>query len=358
MKINAISIKNFRNYTETKIKIRSKINLFLGNNGQGKTNLLEAIWVCVNGKSYRTSNIRNTISFSSKYGEISLSVSDTDSNNEIRTILEEKKKKILLNDKKIKNLSEIRRLLSTVIIDKDFKENLEKSYRPRRIILDSIVGNFSPNFTKKLKAYNQELKRKNELLASDGDKDIIDFIHSRLIQYSNELSIERKLWLTRMVALGEKILKKLDSSYSLTLEFQSDSLDKEVLINKLKENRLKERLYKKSIVGSHKDQISFLLNGSDAFEFASEGEKKSISIALKISEILILKKINSFSPIILVDEIGSEFDEKRLDFFYNFITNLGTQCFITANNSNILKKNKDDQYTIFSIINGDCKNIS
>ena len=81
-------------------------------------------------------------------------------------------------------------------------------------------------------------------------------------------------------------------------------------------------------------------------------------MALKISEILLLKKGNNDFPIILVDEIGSEFDQKRFNFFYTFITSLETQCFITANNKSVLDINKSKDFSIFSIINGDCKKIS
>ena len=135
-----------------------------------------------------------------------------------------------------------------------------------------------------------------------------------------------------------------------------------MVLDKLKEildsNIEKESIIGKSIIGSHKDKISFTLNNYDVFEFGSEGEKKSVSMALKISEILLLKKINDEFPIILVDEIGSDFDKERFNFFYNFIASLDTQSFITANNKNILDINKKLDFTVFSIINGDCKKIS
>jgi len=358
MKIDAIYLKKFRNDEETKIQLSPRINLFLGNNGQGKTSLLEAVWTCINGQSYRTSVTKNLIKFGSDDARIEIRTSGDNSINEIKLVIEENKKKIFVNDKKIKNRTELKRILSAVILDREFKENLEKSHRPRRIILDSIISNISLGFKKKLKLYNDEIRRKNEILSSTKDDEILDFIDKRLIDLSYSLSEERHLWIDRMSKIAEKVLKKLDSKISLKFRIDSDSLDINNLTKKLKTNRTKEKITRKCMTGSHKDKISFILNKSDAFEFGSEGEKKSLSMALKISEILLIKKINKDYPIILVDEIGSEFDKERFNFFYRFIATLETQCFITANNKSILEPYKNKQSSVFSIINGDCKKIS
>ena len=358
MKINSISLKNFRNYSQSKIELSPRINLFLGNNGHGKTSLLEAVWICINGKSYRTSKSKNVVNFSSKSAEIEIRTTNNDSVNEIKLIIDENKKKFLVNDKKIKNRLELKKVLATVLIDREFKENLEKSFRPRRIILDTILSNISLTFSKKLQLYSEEIKRKNEILGTSKNDEILDFIDERLLNLSYSLANERSLWLSRITNIADKVLKKLAPTNSLDFNIQSDSLNSENLKNQLESNRMKEKMTGKCLTGSHKDQISFVLNGFDAFEFGSEGEKKSVSMALKISEILLLKKVNNDFPIILVDEIGSEFDQKRFNFFYTFITSLETQCFITANNKSVLELNKSKDFSIFSIINGDCKKIS
>ena len=121
MKINTISLKNFRNYNQCEVPLNSRINLFLGANGQGKTSLLEAIWFSINGKSYRTSNAKNIISFSKKSAELRMRTTYRNSINEIKILIDENKKKILVNDKKIKNRAELKKILSTVLIDKEFK---------------------------------------------------------------------------------------------------------------------------------------------------------------------------------------------------------------------------------------------
>ena len=339
MKINTISLKNFRNYNQCEVPLNSRINLFLGANGQGKTSLLEAIWFSINGKSYRTSNAKNIISFSKKSAELRMRTTYRNSINEIKILIDENKKKILVNDKKIKH-------------------SLEDSFRTRRISLDSIISNISPNFSKKLKLYSRELKRKNEVLANKGSGEVLKFINDRIVNLAHDTSSERKLWLTRINNIADKVLKKLIPASSLKCNIESECLVLDKLKEILDSNIEKESIIGKSIIGSHKDKISFTLNNYDVFEFGSEGEKKSVSMALKISEILLLKKINDEFPIILVDEIGSDFDKERFNFFYNFIASLDTQSFITANNKNILDINKKLDFTVFSIINGDCKKIS
>ena len=252
----------------------------------------------------------------------------------------------------------LKKILSTVLIDKEFKHSLEDSFRPRRISLDSIISNISPNFSKKLKLYSRELKRKNEVLANKGSGEVLKFINDRIVNLAHDTSSERKLWLTRINNIADKVLKKLIPASSLKCNIESECLVLDKLKEILDSNIEKESIIGKSIIGSHKDKISFTLNNYDVFEFGSEGEKKSVSMALKISEILLLKKINDEFPIILVDEIGSDFDKERFNFFYNFIASLDTQSFITANNKNILDINKKLDFTVFSIINGDCKKIS
>jgi len=358
MKINTISLKNFRNYNQCEVPLNSRINLFLGANGQGKTSLLEAIWFSINGKSYRTPNAKNIISFSKKSAELRIRTTYRNSINEIKILIDENKKKILVNDKKIKNRAELKKILSTVLIDKEFKHSLEDSFRPRRISLDSIISNISPNFSKKLKLYSRELKRKNEVLANKGSGEVLKFINDRIVNLAHDTSSERKLWLDRINNIADKVLKKLIPASSLKCDIESECLVLDKLKEILDSNLEKESIIGKSIIGSHKDKISFTLNNYDVFEFGSEGEKKSVSMALKISEILLLKKINNEFPIILVDEIGSEFDKERFNFFYNFIASLDTQSFITANNKSILDINKKLDFTVFSIINGDCKKIS
>ena len=158
--------------------------------------------------------------------------------------------------------------------------------------------------------------------------------------------------------MSEKILKRINPSFTLDLVYKSNCLEIKSLSEKFKINRYKEQVSRRPLTGSHKDDISFLLNNSDTFEFGSEGEKKSVCMAFKISEILFLKKINNTFPVILVDEIGSEFDQERFKFFFDFIIRLQAQTFITANNKKIFEENKEQKFDIFSINNGDCKKIS
>ena len=260
MKINTISLKNFRNYNQCEVPLNSRINLFLGANGQGKTSLLEAIWFSINGKSYRTPNAKNIISFSKKSAELRMRTTYRNSINEIKILIDENKKKILVNDKKIKNRAELKKILSTVLIDKEFKHSLEDSFRPRRISLDSIISNISPNFSKKLKLYSRELKRKNEVLANKGSGEVLKFINDRIVNLAHDTSSERKLWLTRINNIADKVLKKLIPASSLKCDIESECLVLDKLKEILDSNIEKESIIGKSIIGSHKDKISFTLN--------------------------------------------------------------------------------------------------
>ncbi len=357
MKLNFISLKNFRNYSATKMDLNPRINIFLGNNGQGKTNLLEAVWTLMNGQTFKNSKSRDLMKFNENSLEINGEISDKSHTNHIKFSILNDKKKFELNGKKINSKSRVKKLISTVIFDKDLSYNLAQSFKPRRDCLDSIIANLSNEYKVLITNYNKEIKRKNETLRTTKSDEVLDFIDERLIELSNKVSLNRRLWISRIIDITNQVIKKLDSDFIINLDFNSDSIEVGKLEKALRDNRMRDKMLGNASIGSHKDKISFLVKKADIFNFGSEGEKKTVALAIKISEILILKKIEGDFPLILIDEIGNEFDEKRLRFFYNFVTNINTQCFITATSKNLLSKPNQD-YTLFSITNGDCTKIS
>jgi len=357
MKLDSIFLKNFRNYSETRFNLNSRINIFLGNNGQGKTNLLEAIWTLINGRTFRNSKFDDLIKFNQKFLEISGEFSDEFRTNYIKFSIIDNKKKLELNDKQVNSRKEIKKIVSTVMFDKDLSYNLGRSSKSRLDCLDSIVSNFSNEYRVLINNYSREIQRRNEILRTTRNDEVLDFIDDRLIRLSNKVSLNRRLWISRIVNLTNQIIKKLDKNISINLDFVSDSLEITKLKKKLKQNRGHDKILGHSSIGSHKDKITFLADKIDVFNFGSEGEKKTIALAIKISEILMLKKLEDRFPLVLVDEIGSEFDEKRLKFFYNFLAKINTQCFITASNKQLLDLKMRD-HVLFLVTNGDCKKIS
>jgi len=357
MKLDFISLKNFRNYSATKMNLNPRINIFLGDNGQGKTNLLEAVWTLMNGQTFRNSKSRDLIKFNENSLEISGEISDKFHTNQIKFAILDDKKKLELNGKKINSRSKIKKLVSTVIFDKDLSYNLAQSFKPRRDCLDSIISNLSSEYKVLIRNYNKEIKRKNETLRTTKSDELLDFIDERLIKLSNKVSLNRRLWISRIIDITNQVIKKLDNDFVINLDFNSDSIEVDKLKKALRHNRVRDKMLGNASTGSHKDKISFLVKKADIFNFGSEGEKKTVALAIKISEILILKKIEGNFPLILIDEIGNEFDQKRVRFFYNFVTKINTQCFITATSQSLLSK-QNQNHALFSITNGDCIKIS
>ena len=294
MKISNITYLNFRNLENTSIDLSDKINVFYGKNAQGKTSLLEAIYYSSTGISFKTKKTSEMIKYNFDEFISSISYQDYIANNKISV---------------------------------RFKNGSPKN---RRDFFDIEISQIDKEYLSNLKNYDKLLKIRNKYLKENKrnseefaiyEKEFIkyaSYIIFTRIEYVKSLSIILNLQYRKLFNIAQELNLKyetsLDKTTKVTVEMIQESLKKEILQKKYQEDR-----YKFSLVGPHKDDYKFLLNGHEAKISASQGEKKSIIFSLKLSEIEIIKKNRKENPVVIIDDITSYFDEDRrksiLDFF-------------------------------------------
>ena len=343
MKISNISYLNFRNLENTSIELSDKINVFYGKNAQGKTSLLEAIYYSSTGISFKTKKTTEMIKYNFDEFISSISYSDYIANNKISVRFKNipgAKKEFFFNKKRISQTDFYGKINIIAYIPEDIIL-INGSPKNRRDFFDIEISQIDKEYLSNLKNYDKLLKIRNKYLKENKrnteefavyEKEFIKYasyiIFTRL-EYVKSLSIILNLQYRKLFNIEQELNLKyetnLDKTGKITVEMIQESLQKEILQKKHQEDR-----YKFSLVGPHKDDYKFLLNGYEAKISASQGEKKSIIFSLKLSEIEIIKKNRKENPVVIIDDITSYFDEDRRKSILEFFNKRDIQVLISS----------------------------
>lgn len=351
MIITRLYVKNFRNIKEQEFEFHKGINIFTGNNGQGKTNLMEAISVCI-GESFRKTRFQQYIPFemeNTDFVKIKLWFTDENYSNReniIEYTISNKKRDIKYNGISVFDAKELYGVLKYVVFIPEHINIVRGQPELRRDYLDEVAFMQTPLHWKKLSRYQQALKQKNNILSSGMDKAEL----SAMVEPWNEILAQEGINVTYGRLKYFDFLKenaaeqyqkltndreKLDLTYTSTV-FNTESIDFtdiNALFNKyMDELRLsfeKETKLGYTVCGVHRDDITFSINESNARDFGSQGQVRSIALTLKLSEAALIQSRGN-RPVIILDDVLSELDEQRRDFILNNISD--SQIFITCCN--------------------------
>ena len=353
MKISNITYLNFRNLENTSIDLSDKINVFYGKNAQGKTSLLEAIYYSSTGISFKTKKTSEMIKYNFDEFISSILYQDYISNNKISVRFKNiagAKKEFFFNKKRISQTDFYGKINIIAYIPEDIIL-INGSPKNRRDFFDIEISQIDKEYLSNLKNYDKLLKIRNKYLKENKrnseefaiyEKEFIkyaSYIIFTRIEYVKSLSIILNLQYRKLFNIAQELNLRyetsLDKTVKVTLEMIQESLKKEILQKKYQEDR-----YKFSLVGPHKDDYKFLLNGHEAKISASQGEKKSIIFSLKLSEIEIIKKNRKENPVVIIDDITSYFDEDRRKSILDFFNKRDIQVLISSTDKlNIEAKN-------------------
>lgn len=360
MIIKSLSVKNFRNIAFAEFSFDKRINVFTGSNAQGKTNICEAISLCF-GKSFRNPKIAELIPFNSEgKKEISLELTfsfDNLPDKENVIVYNQKGNifKLTFNGLEMKSAEELYGALRYVIfIPEDLyivKGNPEK----RRDYIDFVSNMINRVHNSKLYEYNKALKQKNNLLYNISGYDrnysavMLESWNDTLaklgvnvmcgrLKYFSTLSEYAGEFYGRINKADEKLTMKYESSVMEDMTYTAEDwlLMYETYQRKLKETFDKELKMKYTVVGAHRDDISFYIDNIPSKDFASQGQIRSIAVALKLAEARMIYEKSGDVPIIILDDVLSELDHDRRAFITNHIDNF--QTFITSCNISDLKE--------------------
>ena len=365
MKITKINLLNFRNYEKSDIKFNNNMNIFVGDNAQGKTNILESIVILALTKSHRVGVNPNII----KFDKHKCSIKGTIKKNNIISKLEytqiDDKKELFINNNKIKKNSDYISNLNVIIFTPDDLEIIKGSPVYRRNLLNIELSQISSKYLNAYNEFNKILKTRNEYLKilfsnSIADKSYLDVLTDKLIDKAVIIYQMRNDYINKInEVIDEKYsaiggIGRIFVKYNPNLYFEKYDYDyiKSILQTNFDNNYEKELKYGMTLFGPHRDDFAFLVDDIDLKYFGSQGQQKLAILSLKLSEIGIFKEYTNYNPVLLLDDILSEFDLKKRNKLLKYINSLDIQSIITTTDlKNINKKYLDNSF-VFNVDNG------
>ncbi|WP_432406084.1 DNA replication/repair protein RecF [Wukongibacter sp. M2B1] len=366
MFISKLKIVNFRNYSSLDINLHEKLNIFIGNNAQGKTNILEAIYLTGFGKSFRTNkdkeliNIGNDMAYVKvegikRYSEVSV---------EFR-LWNNRKKQIKTNGISLTKLSELLGNIYIVIFSPEDLKLIKGGPAERRRFIDREISHINKKYYYDIMSYNKVLLQRNNLLKNISYNrkllKTIDIWDEKLVEYGTGVMFKRMEFINRLNSLSRLMHRKItDGKENLEIKYLSNiDIDNKSKYEEVYKN-FKEKLEKKieidikrgfTTVGPHKDDLGVYIEEKDIRIFGSQGQQRTAALSLKLSEIEIIKGEVGEYPILLLDDVMSELDINRQNFLIRSLKNV--QTFITITEIPELMVPIVKEANIFKISSGD-----
>ena len=342
MYIESIELKDFRNYESLSLKFNKGINVFYGKNAQGKTNLLEAVYMAGTSKSHRSSRDRETIRFGAEEAHIKINFSRRDIPQRIDMHIKKNKSKgIALNGVPIKRASELFGIINIIFFSPEDLSIIKNGPSERRRFTDMELCQLNRIYVHDLISYNSILNQRNKLLK---DPDInnyyvmLDVYDEQLCEFGRHIIDTRESFIER---LNETVRKKhalLTGDRERLEIFYEKNVSSDEFMSQLKRGRASDIRQHISLCGPHRDDIKFVINGTDIRHFGSQGQQRTAALSLKLAEIELVKEITKDSPVLLLDDVLSELDSDRQRFLLKgimdvqtLISSTGTDEFINNN---------------------------
>lgn len=332
MWINKIKINNFRNYNQQELRLEENINILYGENAQGKTNIIEAIFLGSMGKSFRARKDKEMINLNAQKAEIEIEYQKSDRDGKIKIELGNRKN-IFLNGIKIKKLSELLGNINIVIFTPDDINILKGGPQNRRRFLDIMISQLKPNYMYHLNLYLKTLEQRNQFLRQireeRKDENLLDIWDEKLAEHADIIYQYRKEYI-------EKIKEKIKNVHGeiteqkevIKLEYRTECTSKNFFLSLLKQRRKLDIIKGYTTKGIHRDDFVLFINDKQIDIYGSQGQHRTAILSLKLAELNIVTEEIGEEAILLLDDFMSELDENRIKSFLNKIEN--TQVIITV----------------------------
>lgn len=361
MKIQNLNLKNFRNYNKLDISFNDKLNIIIGNNAQGKTNILEAIYYLSITKPISINNDKSIIMRDKEGTSISTVVVDKDSSNKLTVNVTSNGKKLLINSNEIKKHSDFIGKLKVILFTPDSLGIIKEGPGNRRRFLNIEISQLYVRYINILNEFNVILKQRNEYLKiireGNYNKEYMNILNEKFISLSIDIYKYRKKFIDLLNRYIGSIFKDISSYEGLSLRYitnidlsDMNNIEK-VLMEKIDAGFNREVIYGSTLIGPHRDDFGFILEDNDLLLYGSQGQLKMAVLALKLAEIEVFKDICGENPVILLDDLFSELDINKRNKVINYL-NKDMQTIITTTDlSNVDEEYINNSY-IFEIENG------
>ena len=363
MRIEHLKLTNFRNYSNLDIIFHNNVNIFIGDNGKGKTNILESIYVLSLTKTNRYGIEDNLIKFNEEIAKIEGLIRSDEILKKQKISLTKNKKQIFINDKEMRRIKDYISNFCVISFTPNDLEIVKGSPNIRRNMVNIDISQLHNNYISFLNEFNQVIKIRNEYLKKmnlDGNSDIryLEVINNKMMDIGIKIYEYRSNFFSKINDLLPTIFKKLTNLEGLKLNYDSsvdfDNFD-EIILRKKYEDKLKknfkvELMQGVTLVGPHRDDFSFNLNGLDMKNFASQGQQRIAVIALKIAEIYLFKEEMGEYPVLLLDDIFSEIDTRKRNKIIKYLLK-DIQSIITTTDINDIEDSLLHDAKIFKVNN-------
>ena len=358
MYIKYLKLKNYRNYNELYLELNPKVNVFIGDNAQGKTNILESIYYCSIGKSHRTSKDKELIKWDKGETLISVYVSKERLDKKIDVkIFKEGKKGININSIKVNKISELMGILNVVMFSPEDLKIVKESPSFRRRFLDIELCKLNKKYYYNLVQYNKVIDERNAVLKkwNNINNDILDVYDQQISNFGSFIIKERYFYIDKLKVFGSKIHKEITSDIE-KIDFEYVTSVKQInkcndeLLNSLFVNRKKDFERKSTSVGPHRDDFSIKINDVDTRIYGSQGQQRTSVLTIKFASLEIIRELTGEYPVLLLDDVLSELDTKRQKYILKSINNL--QTIITCTGISDINDYLQHDAAIYKVNNG------
>ncbi|MGL5260595.1 MAG: DNA replication/repair protein RecF [Lachnospiraceae bacterium] len=371
MIIKSLELSNFRNYERLEIELDKGTNILYGDNAQGKTNILEAIYLSATTKSHKNSKDKDIVNFKEEEAHIRTNIFKDDYDIRLDMHLRKSKTKgIAIDGIKLKKASELLGILNIVFFSPEDLNIIKNGPMERRKFVDMELCQLDKFYLYNLNNYNKIVNQRNKLLKdlflNPTLKETLNIWDLQLISYGNQIIERRTAFIEQLNEIIEKIHKNLTGDKeTLKIQYEPDVLIEEYE-QKLKKNQDKDIRFKTTSVGPHRDDFAFMVtkynqDGEkveeiDIRKFGSQGQQRTAALSLKLSEIELVKKLTKDTPILLLDDVLSELDSNRQNYLLNSIGDI--QTIITCTGLDEFVNNRFKINRIYKINNGNAELIS
>ncbi len=357
MIVKSLTLTNFRNYEKETIEFSHGTNVIYGNNAQGKTNLLEAIYLFSHGKTHRTKLDRELIRFGEEFSRLSIEFSDKDRDfRGVMQLASNGKKSVKINNVPITKLSMLMKYLNAVMFSPEDLDIIKGSPQVRRRFLDEAISQLYPIYLKSLISYHKNLAQKNNLLkklkfSQSSDDTMLQVFNGQIAKDGAQIMEYRKNFLDSINEFAEEIHREISGEnlkLLYTPSIECDIISEENFYKKLDLAKTREIENGSCLYGIQRDDIRFFINDREVRSFASQGQQRTVVLSCKMAQMEHINKVRGEYPVLLLDDIMSELDVTRRAYLAGKIKD--KQVIITCTDIDTLGSSAPDKS--FHIKNG------
>ena len=366
MKLTNLQLQNFRNYESVQLEFTDGVHVFIGENAQGKTNLMESIYALAMTKSHRTTNDKELIGWNKEFATIKGTVEKTATKTNLELQFSKKGKIAKVNYLEQKRLSSYLGNLNVILFAPENLTLVKGSPQNRRKFVDMELGQMSSLYLYDLVEYNRVLKQRNTYLKQLAIKkkqpdEYLDVLSEMLSELASKIVFHRLDFMKQLEALAIPIhdqlslgREKFSVSYQATIPLEDGltaSQMKEIYIDQFKKNQTREADQATTLIGPHRDDLIFYLNEIPVQTYGSQGQQRSTVLSLKLAEIELMKLSTGEYPLLLLDDVLSELDDDRQTHLIKAIENK-VQTFITTTSLDGIKQQFINEPVVIPIEKG------